>query len=162
MRQLHPARGTVALGLVAFGLLLGAGRHAKALPPTNALVILNTGTTDTIGYRIVIPPSGEAFFVTGKGPGQKQLPAKLLKKLHKDLAAVGSLEQMAVRTPCPKPAASATTTTLQYHGQFSGDLTCAGDKRAVKLQKVITEVVKVLGVTNVPRSEGQELPPQRF
>ena len=162
MRQLRRACGTVVLGLVTFGLLLGTGRPARALPPTNAVVITNTGTTDTIGYRIIIPPSGEAFFVTGKGPGNKKLPAKLTRKLLKDLAAVGPIEQMAVRTPCVKPAASATTTTLGYHGQSSNDLNCPGDARAIKLQKDVAEVVKALGVTNVPRSEGKELPPQNF
>ncbi|WP_157374099.1 hypothetical protein [Nostoc sp. PCC 7107] len=43
--------------------------------PNNVAVVINSGSINTIGYRIYVSPTGEANYVNGKG----KLPEKFTK-----------------------------------------------------------------------------------
>jgi len=48
---------------------------------TTTIVITNSGSTNTIGWRILIGANGQASFVSGDGAGNATLPETLYAKL---------------------------------------------------------------------------------
>lgn len=128
----------------------------------NVIVIVNSGSTNTIGYRIYVGADGNANFVSGEGPGQAALPADLYARLKADVAAAGPLSKMPMAVGCVKSTSFGTTTTIALAGETSPDLSCAGSEASKKLKDDIDAVVAALKIRNVPRSEGKELPPQNF
>src|SRR5260221_607640 len=90
--------------------------QSTGLPPshgmvmTTTIVITNSGSTNTIGYRILIGATGEASFVSGDGPGNATLPAALFAKLKGDVDAAKPLSGLpragsGIKSPWFRPSA---------------------------------------------------------
>ena len=133
-----------------------------ALVPSNTVVIANSGSTNTVGYRIYVSPSGQVTYVDGKRQGRGKLSPVITKQFFSDLRAAEPLSQLPMRRPCLKPASFGTSTTVRLGAQQSADLSCPGNDKAELLFKDVNVIRRILHVTNVPRSEGKELPPQNF
>lgn len=150
------------LGLAGVTFLICASQSTMALVPNNVGVILNSGSTNTVGYRIYVSPSGEVNYVYGKGSGQAKLPEKLTKRFFRDLKLAEPLSNLSVKPNCVKSTSFGTTTTVSLGGQQSPDITCPGNGKALRLENDVIAITKTLKVVNVPNSQGKPLPPQNF
>ena len=117
--------------LALFLLAPLAASAAPAVPylpvPRGAAVILNTGSTNTLGYRIVLQRSGDAEYINGTKRATAMVPAPLAAQFFRDVqAAMPLLSHTA--TACMKSASFGSSLFVWWKGSRSGDLTCpAGD-----------------------------------
>lgn len=133
-----------------------------ALVTSNTAVITNTGSTNTIGYRIYVSPSGQVSYVDGNGRSTGTISARLAKKLFQDLRHDNPLSSLPTQQPCRKSTSFGTSTFVALGGERSPDLSCPGNNQAKQLLSDVSAIVKALNVSNIPRSQGHELPPQNF
>src|ERR1043165_706142 len=54
----------------------------RGMVMTTTIVITNSGSTNTIGWRVLIGANGEASYVTGGGPWSATLPPGLFTKAN--------------------------------------------------------------------------------
>jgi hypothetical protein len=168
-------RNTQVIGLALTALLIASCNADKAqsagpvpppvvhaMVPTNAMVITNSGSTNMIGYRIIVAANGEASFVSGEGHGSAKLAPTLLAKLKYDVVMAQPLSHVRASKDCMKPASFASATYIALADERSEDLTCPASPKGEALQSDVEAVVDFLHVRNVPRGQGQELPPQNF
>lgn len=150
--------------LGAAGLLLAAlpvGAKPKAAPVQTA-VIMNTGSTNTTGYQILVFATGSIGYdykaLTPAGPDAissfyaktSTIPKVQAKKLFADLDAAMPLTSLPVRHGM-RSASFGTRTTITYKGQQSPDLTFASDPRTAALKADVDAITKTLHVGNAPR-----------
>jgi hypothetical protein len=127
------------------------------LPTT--IVISDSGSADTVGWRIVIVASGEARYISGDGRGHAALPAELFAKLKTDIDAAKPLSALHGEAACTKLAGSSST-YIAMAGERSSDLSCPGTPVEVALKADIDAIVAFLKLRNTPRNQGKDLPPQ--
>jgi hypothetical protein len=148
-------------------LLLVAPIAASAAPlvpylpvPKDAAVILNTGSTNTLGYRIVLQRTGAAEYVNGPKRATATVPESLTAQFFKDVqAAMPLLSHTA--TTCMKSASFGSSLFVWWKGSRSGDLTCpngtpiAGDvtkiEQVLNLSTGLRLVRPIPMLTNEPR-----------
>ncbi len=161
---------TVQAILVSTAMIFAAPTASMAEPVqaplpamimSNAIVITNTGATNLIGYRVVISADGHAAFVSDNGSGDGMLPPRLFDRLERDVSAAIPLAQLT-KLSCMKSASFGTSTFVAIGGDRSPDLSCPADGIERTLQQDIRRVDAFLSVSNVNRSYGTKLPPQRF
>ena len=158
-----------------FALLLVAPVAASAAPlvpylpvPHGAAVILNTGSTNTQGYRIVVQPSGDAEYINGSHRAIASVPASLAEQFFKDLQAAMPLTARGA-SDCMKSSSFGSSLFIWWNGSRSGDLTCG---LSSKVSSEALQIAQSLGMstglrtplmrpipmlTNEPR---KPLPPQ--
>ena len=150
------------LGLAGMSLLVFSSQSSMALVTSNTAVILNSGSTNTIGYRIYVSPSGFVSYVDGNGSGQGQLPKKLTTRFFRHLTDPEPLSDLPVE-PCVKSVSFGTTTTVSLGGERSPDISCPSkNEQAQDLEEDVTAIATALNVVNVPNSQGTQLPPVNF
>jgi hypothetical protein len=112
---------------------------------TQTAVIVNSGSTNTRAYRIVVQPSGQAEY-SGAKTQTSQLPADLAKRFYADLEAARPLGSLA-KPHCMKSASFGTVTKVQYQGEETPDLSCGdgGDAKLGALVKDVGEIGKYFG-----------------
>ena len=127
-----------------------------------AAVIVNSGSTNAVGFSITVTPDGHAswhnnppsFFsdapnALGYTPmdggtcadGSTVLDSALTAKLFRDLAAAGLLANLHFDN-CPKSISFGTTTSLTYGGATVLDTECGSstDARAAALSNDVVDV----------------------
>jgi hypothetical protein len=135
-----------------------APQHGMVMSTT--IIITNSGSTNTIGWRVTIGAGGEAYYVTGDGPGSGTLPTEVNTKLRADIEAAKPLASLPQEQPCMKPMSFGTKTFIAVGGDQSPDITCPNNDKGETLKDDVDRVVAFLKLRNVPRSQGKELPPQ--
>jgi hypothetical protein len=117
-----------------------AASAAPAVPylpvPKDAAVILNTGSTNTQGYRIIVQRSGAAEYVNGPKRATAMLPASLAEQFFTDVQAAMPLSSRGASN-CMKSASFGYLQFVWWRGSRSGDLTCGGSSA------VSSDVVKI-------------------
>lgn len=126
---------------------------------TTTIVITNTGSTNTIGYRILIGAGGEASYVSGDGAGNATLPQDMFAKLRGDVDAAKPLSGLPREVSCVKPMSFGTSTFIALGGDRTPDLECPGNDAESALKEDVAAIVAFLKLRNAPKSEGKELPP---
>jgi hypothetical protein len=113
--------------------------------PSGGAVILNTGSTNTLGYRISVGTKGEAWFVVAGHPVQhSRISRALARKFFAHLRAAMPLSRLGVEQ-CMKSASFGTSVFVSWRGQRSPDLTCAGDNaRARALSDDVNQIAAAL------------------
>ncbi|MEH2252877.1 hypothetical protein [Nostoc sp.] len=149
------------LGLAGILFLLCSSESAMALVPYNVAIIVNSGSTNTIGYRIYVSPSGEVNYVDGRGSNQGKLPEKFTKRFFSDLKVAQPLSNLPVKG-CVKSVSFGTSTTIRLAAEQSQDISCPGNAKAQRLDNDVIAIVKALNIANVPKSQGKPLPLQNF
>lgn len=149
------------LGLLGISLLAFSPQSTTALVASNVAVIVNSGSTNTIGYRIYVSPSGQVNYVDGEGSGKGKLSDKLTKRFFKHLNAAQPLSSLSVGS-CVKSASFGTTTTVSIGSERSQDISCPGDDQSENLDSDVNAITHIIGVKNVPNSQGTPLPPINF
>src|ERR1700680_437407 len=95
---------------------------------TEAL-ILNSGSTNTAGYRLRVSTSGWTTLQQGDVALRKRVAARFVQRLFADLRATGPLDELATH-PCMKSASFGTSMVIVYRGKTSPDISCPGPPRA--------------------------------
>jgi hypothetical protein len=132
---------------------------ATAVPP-NAAVIINSGSTNTRPYRIVVSPDGKALvWVEGEPARKATVSAKAAASFFAHLAAAMPLGKIP-QTPCMKSASFGSSTCVQYKGQKSPDLTCGIQGTSAKLAADVASIVSELKVVTLGRSGRRTIVPQ--
>jgi hypothetical protein len=138
--------------VLAAALLLTVARSPGA---ADSAVIVNSGSTNTAGFRIDVSRSGEAVYTpvprragqmseAQAEPRNRQIPSALVKRFYADLEAPKSLSRLPHQS-CMKSVSFGTTLLVEYHGEKSPDLSC-GDRGDATLKALIQsagEIVKL-------------------
>lgn len=141
---------------ILFGALACAACYGQSV------VIVNSGSTNTAGFQIVVEPSGKAEYTaqprrTVIRPGQppktvdKTIPKALAKSLFDDVAAAHPLSALPVGH-CAKSVSFGTRLTVQFGSEASPDLSC-GEGGNEKMRALIRDVEAV--VKELTSGEGQ-------
>ena len=131
--------------LISFGV---RGQSGAGTAHERTAEIVNSGSTNRAGYRIIIRESGWARYVPGKpryanGPQGGETDAEkeadisgtLTRKFFKDVDRASPLSQLPV-VRCLKSASFGTTTSVISAGQRSPDVSCPDeDPRMEELYK---------------------------
>lgn len=129
-------------------------RVPEYLPvPPGAAVIMNTGSTNTSGYRIVVQRSGASEFVGAMGRSTAQLDTQLVDNFFSDLAAASPLSERAT-TPCMKSASFGTSLFVYWDHSRSPDLSCPSDKEGKAVRSDAEEIAAALHLSNAMRQPG--------
>ena len=137
------AAGWVALALFG-GAALGIGGPVPNLPvPKGAAVILNTGSTNTLAYRVIVSQSGAASYVVAYQNGSGALPRDLARRFFADLRSAQPLSRLSP-SACMKSASFGSATFVWWRGQRSSDLSCPGNARARALFDDASEIAGAL------------------
>lgn len=130
---------------IALALYLGA-----PLPAADPAVIVNSGSTNTAGFRITIDASGDAeYTATSRKPGpnaaaQKHVPDTLVKRLYSDLDAAKPLASLP-HPHCMKSASFGTRLTIEFDDSETPDLAC-GDGDNAKLRALIHDAEEIVAL----------------
>ena len=107
--------------------MLAIATCVAATTPDSA-VIVNSGSTNSVGYKIEVWPDGKASATMqsrGGAPGTPKafaVPAATASRFFADLAA--ARKGNATSVPCMKSASFGTTTHVNWQGWVSPDLSC--------------------------------------
>ncbi len=118
-----------------------------------AAVILNTGSTNTLGYRIVIQKSGAAEFINGDRRATATVPAAITTQLFTDLQAAMPMRNFPM-IHCMKSASFGTSLFVWWKGARSNDISCGTNV----LTNDVTAVAQALGVGNGARYPMHPIP----
>jgi hypothetical protein len=115
------------------------------IAPTDA-VIRNSGSTNTLGYTIVIHADYTADVYSNGETQHKAVGAAQAKWLFDKLNAAEPLNVVGAGR-CMKSASFGTYTTIRYGGQMTPDLSCGGGPEARELMRTVGVIVNQLGVS---------------
>jgi hypothetical protein len=115
--------------------------------PNGAAMILNVGSADAAGYRIVVLPSGTATSVDGAGRGQGQLPTDIADRFFRDLSASMPLSQLRAGS-CAKTPTASLPTFVTFRGERSTDVSCRGNDKSSALFSDVQAIARALYVAN--------------
>ena len=141
-------RATLFCALAICSLVAAAARDSA--------VIVNSGSTNTVGYSITVWSDGQASLTTqnrdASATGQAKpftVPASTAARFFTDLATAKSTN--AVTVPCMKSASFGSSMHVKWQGWVSPDLECpaktsAGDA----LIKDVDEIRQASGLAAQP------------
>jgi len=124
---------------------------ALPLRAAGGAVIVNSGSTNTEGFRIVVEQSGKAVYTQTPRKSDTQvksrsldLPQALVKRLYSDLDAGKPLAELP-GGHCMKSASFGSSLTIEFAGEKTPDLSCPdhGNPRLQVLIKDANEIVKL-------------------
>ncbi len=140
----------VSIAAAAAAIQLGAvtltpfPRIPPYLPvPKDAAVIMQTGSTNTTGYRIVVTHAGTAEFIAASGRATGTIATRLATKLFADLAAASPLDQIRSQA-CMKSASFGTSLFVYWNHARSPDLSCLLSARGSALVDDVSAVAAQL------------------
>jgi hypothetical protein len=118
--------------------------HTPA-PPRDAATIVNTGSTNTEPYTIVVSPDRRAVVTQGGTVEVKELSRATTLWLFSHLKPAQPLEHLHMRI-CMKSASFGSMTTIAYQGHQTGDLSCGGDSVVNELGRTVSAITAQLGL----------------
>lgn len=135
-----------AVAMIAAASAASAAAPVPYLPvPRGAAVILNTGSTNASGYRIVLQRSGSAEYVWGSQRATASIDPELASSFFEDATRGMPLSQIHV-VMCMKSASFGTMTFVWWRGSRSRDISCPGDANAQHLYDDTLAVAKALKI----------------
>jgi hypothetical protein len=144
-------RFVLAAALLAAPLYTSANVGSSRVPylpvPKGAAVILNTGSTNTSGYRIVVQADGSAEYVADSGRATATVSSALAAKFFADLKAAGPLGDLPSQ-PCMKSVSFGTSLFVWWKGGRSPDLTCPAGPSGSALSADAADIAHELHVAS--------------
>ncbi|HML16792.1 MAG TPA: hypothetical protein VK419_07190 [Bryobacteraceae bacterium] len=128
--------------------LLGAACFAQSV------AVVNSGSTNAAGFRIVVEKSGQAEYTSKprRGLDKGQAPVTIRKTISKSLADslyadVKAASPLASLPPqsCMKSASFGSRLTVEFGDDVSPDLSC-GDDGTAKMQALIRDAKAVVKI----------------
>jgi len=117
---------------------------STALTAADLATIINSGSTNMAGFRIVVERSGKAAYTSAAGKTQNRRVAKsLAARFYKDLDAAKPLSGLPSHG-CMKSASFGSTLKVEMGSDESPDLSCGdgGNAAMAALIQDANEIVK--------------------
>jgi hypothetical protein len=139
--------------LLLFGCAAAPAQQTKPVVAGDLATIIQSGSTNTRGYSVVIHNDGSATSVfigtTNAIVDKREFPAGTVdtKTLQQLLAQIGDVSKIPTGH-CPKSASFGTTTKIEYEGKTSGDLQCIaqaapdGNQALLQASKELSQFVQ--------------------
>jgi hypothetical protein len=135
-----------ALAMIAAASAASAATPVPYLPvPKGAAVILNTGSTNAAGYRIVLQRSGSTEYIWGAQRATANIDPSIAAKFFSDATRGMPLAQLHV-VMCMKSASFGSMTFVWWRGSRSRDLSCPGEANAQHLYDDALAVANALKI----------------
>jgi hypothetical protein len=114
--------------------------------PSGAAVIMDTGSTNVVGYRIVIQPQGTVEYATGERRETATVSAGVARAFFADLAKAAPLDRLPTE-PCMKSISFGSSLFVWWsaHGR-SPDLLCPTDARGSALRADAQRIARELSL----------------
>jgi hypothetical protein len=127
--------------------------------PLDSAVIVDSGSTNTLGYRIEVRSDGSASVSTGSSsPKPFTVPQATVERFFADLAA--ARKGNATTAPCVKSASFGSTLRITWQQWVSPDLTCPPkDALGAALITDAQTLREVAGIGAAPLRQGPEIQP---
>jgi hypothetical protein len=127
--------------------------------PLDSAVIVDSGSTNTLGYRIEVRSDGSAFVSNGSSsPKPFTVPQATVERFFADLAA--ARKDNATTAPCVKSASFGSTLRITWQQWVSPDLTCPPkDALGAALITDVQTLRQVAGIGAAPLRQGPEIQP---
>jgi len=120
--------------------------------PGEALIV-NSGSTNTAGYRLRVYADGTTTLQQGDVPIRKHVSAELVGRFFADLRAAGPLDRLP-STFCMKSASFGSSTRVGYRGATSPDVSCPSSNASVRALGIdASALAGAAGVSIVPRPQ---------
>jgi hypothetical protein len=110
---------------------------------TGSAAIVNSGSTNAPGYRIVVSPDGAATVRQGVTVKRLSLPLQATRAFFHDLTIAQPLRALRA-AGCMKSTSFGTTTHIEWHGQSTPDLSCPSSNVAILRLRHDVEVIDSL------------------
>lgn len=114
--------------------------------PKGSVVIMDTGSTNTAGYRIVVQTNAATEYISASGRNRMDIPKNLAGKMFSHLKAAAPLQNLPY-LPCMKSASFGTSLFVWWNHQRSPDLTCVAYSRGKALLADATEIAAALHIS---------------
>src|SRR5580704_4583829 len=132
-------------GLMSVGISLTPGAP-------DATTIIDSGSTNRPGFRIVIEPSGVAEFTSVSRragaeqtkPARKMLPDTLVERFQTDLRAAKPLDSLPA-VHCMKSASFGSRLTIASGGEETPDLRC-GDGGNAAMRNLVRDTNEIVAL----------------
>ncbi|HEY6236916.1 MAG TPA: hypothetical protein VIW69_17575 [Candidatus Elarobacter sp.] len=126
--MLHALILTVAFAVPTYGPIpmpSGSPPVPAARVPTAAdeALIVNSGSTNSAGYRLRVYADGTTALQQGDAAVRKHVSLALVQRFFADLRAAEPLDALP-RAACMKSVSFGTSTQIGYRGKLSPDLSC--------------------------------------
>jgi hypothetical protein len=146
----------LAVTTMVIALCAGSLRMAASPPAADDLAVLvNSGSTNTMGFRIVVERSGDAECTAtarraGSQPNDRvesmrqHVPNTLVQRLYSDLEKAKPFASLPRRL-CMKSASFGTTLTIEFGGDKTPDLNCGSgyDSNLEALIRDANEIIRL-------------------
>jgi hypothetical protein len=129
------------------GMILWLTVAATSLWSADSAVIVQSGSTNSAGFRIVVEKSGKAAYTpmaAKSRPKTQKIARDLARRFYADLGAAGPLTVLP-KPRCMKSASFGTTLTVELAGQTSPDLSC-GDGGNARLKALIQDTNEIVSL----------------
>jgi hypothetical protein len=114
-------------------------------------LIVNSGSTNTAGYRLRVYADGTTALQQGDVALRKHVSRTLVAHFFADLRAAGALDALP-RAACMKSASFGSSTYVAYRGKLSPDVTCPSASPAERALAVDADALAAAaGVSMVVR-----------
>ena len=107
-------------------------------------LIVNSGSTNTAGYRLRVYADGTTALQQADAAVRKHVSLALVKRFFADLRAAGALDKLP-RASCMKSASFGSSTYAAYRGKLSPDLTCPGASPAERMLAIDADALAAAG-----------------
>jgi len=147
-----------AIAAIGAGLAFAAlATLAMATTPDQVAVIVNSGSTNTAGFKLTVHTSGQSTAIMQNRAGVAQsavreftVSSKQSGSLFADLKAAKAAPA-AAQGGCMKSASFGTSTHVQWQGWTSPDLDCPSDDPAVAaLKNDVVAIRTAAGIGPLP------------
>jgi len=128
--------------------LVGTSSEAQKPKVSAAASIVNSGSTNTFGYKVTVYPSGKAYSQVNGKLTMAHLPSTLTGRFFRDLEAAVPVSSLAAGHGM-KSASFGTSTTVSYRGQQSPDLSSPAEAKGRAISADILEITKELKLANL-------------
>lgn len=143
---------TTNWGLKAMIAIAICGSGLPVAAEADSAVIVNSGSTNTAGFKIAVERSGNAEYAAmprrplpqAPEPSRRPVPNELAKRLYADLEAAKPLSSLP-RPRCAKSASFGSRLTIEFGGSETPDLSC-GDGDNPKLRALIHDTNDILAI----------------
>jgi hypothetical protein len=153
--------------LALAGFMVAGASHLPGAPPEvdDSATIVNSGSTNRPGFRIVVDRSGSAEYTPaprrfGRQSGRpasirQTLPKELVKAFYADLGAAKRLDSLPA-VPCAKSASFGSVLTVALGQDQTPDLSCGDGGNAVMrdLIRDTTQIVSLMQTTEATPENG--------
>jgi len=135
--------------------------------PRGAAVILDTGSTNASGYRIVVQVSGSVEYVSDGTRAVASISPQTARAFFADLATAAPLDNLMPQ-PCMKSVSFGTGLFIWWSGHGrSPDLRCPTDEHGAALRQDADAIAHEIGLSRIgaplrplmPGEQHRALPP---